>query len=219
MARLAARQRFAPAIVFPCLEGSSDIWLALLQRPLMQTLGLSETTTRSDNRLKSLFWPSIQSGADVDYLGAQGYWVCALLAVFSFILLAATGHPIIGVLILLFLYLSGVGVRERSPYAAAIVFIFYLADAATLGFGVVRILVGALLLSNFRATWIASQWKPDSEQASLPPRLSETWGDKFSDKLPAWLWPRLRVFYYILSVLMLVLLAAGTALIILRRIR
>ncbi|HZR29438.1 MAG TPA: hypothetical protein VFA71_11735 [Terriglobales bacterium] len=39
----------------------------------MQTLGVSDSTPQSENWLKSLFWPSIQS--DVDYLGAQGYWV------------------------------------------------------------------------------------------------------------------------------------------------
>src|SRR5437868_14101116 len=102
----------------------------------MQTLGLSESTPRSDNRLKSLFWPSIQSGSDVDYLGAQGYWLCTLLAVFSFTVLVATGHAVVGAVILLFLYVSGVGVRERSPYAAAIVFVFYVIDIFASALGV-----------------------------------------------------------------------------------
>jgi hypothetical protein len=39
----------------------------------MQTLGLSDSTPRTESRLKSLFWPTIQTGSDVDYLGAQGY--------------------------------------------------------------------------------------------------------------------------------------------------
>jgi hypothetical protein len=37
----------------------------------MQTLGLSDSMPRSESRLKSLFWPSIESSSDVDYLGAQ----------------------------------------------------------------------------------------------------------------------------------------------------
>jgi hypothetical protein len=41
---------------------------------------------RTEGRLKSLLWPSIRNGNDVDYLGAQGYWVCALVAVGSFVL-------------------------------------------------------------------------------------------------------------------------------------
>lgn len=40
----------------------------------METLNLSDSTPRSESRLKSLFWPSIQNGADVDYLGTPGYW-------------------------------------------------------------------------------------------------------------------------------------------------
>src|SRR5947208_15795588 len=89
----------------------------------MQTLGLSDTTPHSENRLKSLLWPSIQSGADVDYLGAQGYWICSILALYSFIFLIATNHPVIGLLALLFYYLGGVGVRARSILAAALVFV------------------------------------------------------------------------------------------------
>ena len=56
----------------------------------MQTLGLSESTPRTDSRLKSLFWPSITSGADVDYLGAQGYWVCSAIAILTLVVMAAS---------------------------------------------------------------------------------------------------------------------------------
>lgn len=45
----------------------------------MQTLGLSDSTVRTEGRLKSLFWPSIQTGADVDYLAVQGFWVCTIV--------------------------------------------------------------------------------------------------------------------------------------------
>jgi hypothetical protein len=44
------------------------------QEARMETLNLSDSTPRSESRLKSLFWPSIQNGADVDYLGTPGYW-------------------------------------------------------------------------------------------------------------------------------------------------
>src|ERR1700757_2571948 len=95
----------------------------------MQTLGLSDSTTRSEGRLKSLFWPSIQSGADVDYLGAQGYWVCALVGGTSFLFAILQGRPILGVTLLLFFYFGGVGVRERVLFAAVIVFVYYLVDS------------------------------------------------------------------------------------------
>ena len=74
----------------------------------MQTLGLSDSTPRSESRLKSLFWPSIQSGADVDYLAVQGFWVCTIVGVMSLFFLAVTARqPILGILVfLLFLLFS-----------------------------------------------------------------------------------------------------------------
>jgi hypothetical protein len=175
----------------------------------MQTLGLSDSTPRSESRLKSLFWPSIQSASDVDYMGAQGYWVCALTAALSLVVLIAAGHPIAAVSTALFYYLGGVGVRERSQYAATVVLVLFVADTVLAGFSIVRILLTALLLSNLRATWIASEWKPESSEAILPPRFSETWTDKFADIFPMWLWPKVRVVYYAFSACLLVLSAIG----------
>jgi hypothetical protein len=76
---------------------------------------------------------------------------------------------------------------------------------------VFRIFVTALLLSNVRATWIASKWKTDSEEAALPPRLNETWSDKFADQLPAILWPKARIAYYIFGGCVLILVSIGLA--------
>ncbi len=84
--------------------------------------------------------------------------------------------------------------------------------------GVIRILFAALLLSNLRATWIASGWKPGSEEAFLPPRLNETWTDKFRDMLPGWLWPKARIFYYIFSAAFLLLAAFGVVMMLLGKI-
>lgn len=177
--------------------------------PGMETLDLSGSTPRSENRLKSLFWPSIQTATDVDYLGAQGYWVCTVVAVLSFGVLVFMGQAVGGIATLLFYYIGGVGVRERSRYAAAVVLLMYLIDTFFTGIGFVRIFIAALLLSNMRATWIASQWKPDSEEAALPPRLGETMSDKFADRLPQWLWPKLRIPYYVLSIIFMILIFAG----------
>ena len=140
----------------------------------MQTLGLSDSDPRSESRIKSLFWPSIESGADVDYLGAQGYWVCAIVGTSSFLFSLLQGKPILGVTMLLFFYFGGVGVRERDLFAAVIVFVFYLVDtlvtviflvfATPWGMIVLRAVVTALLLSNLRATWMASSWRPISSR-------------------------------------------------------
>jgi hypothetical protein len=183
----------------------------------MQTLGLSDSTPRSESRIKSLFWPSIQTANDVDYLGAQGYWVCAAVSVLSFIFLAITGQMIIGVVVFLFYFLGGVGVRERSRYSAAAVLAMYALDLLSTPPSVVRVVITGLLLSNLRATWIASRWKPESDEATLPPRFGETWSDKFADKLPTWLWPKVRVLYYVFSACFFLLVAIGLAVKILHR--
>ena len=187
----------------------------------MQTLGLADAGERSDGRLKSLFWPSVQSGADVDYLGAQGYWICAFIAVVSFAFAAMQGRPFLAITLLLFFYFGGVGVRQRDPLAAGMVFLFYAVDTLTTVFVMVfaspwgmivfRIFVTALLLSNIRATWIASKWKTDSAEAALPPRLNETWSDKFADQLPTVLWPKARIAYYIFGACVLTLVSIGLA--------
>src|ERR1051325_8613979 len=177
----------------------------------METLGLSDSTQRSEGFVKSLFWPSIQTATDVDYLGTQGYWVCTIVALLSLGVFVFTGHPIIGVLIFLLYYGGGVGVRERSPYAAGIVFFIYLFETIFGPFSVLRIIITGLLLSNMRATWIASNWKPDSEEAILPPRLNETFFDKVADQLPQWLWPKMRILYYVFVFVLIVLFIVGLA--------
>jgi hypothetical protein len=190
----------------------------------MQTLGLSDSTPRSESRLKSLFWPSIQSGADVDYLAVQGFWVCTIVGAISLAFLVLAGQPISGLLVLLLFHLGGVGVREHNPFAAAVMLAYYLIDFLASfvgilnspGVGVVRVIIVALLFSNLRATWIAGNWKPDSEEAALPPRFSETFADRFSDQWPAFIWPKVKVVYSIFSVGYLALIVAGLIIMALR---
>lgn len=195
----------------------------------MQTLGISDSAQRSESRLKSLFWPSIQSGADVDYLGAQGFWVCTLVAAISFLSALATGQYLLAAASLLFFHFGGVGVRERDLLAAAIVFGLYAFETLILltfmivatpwGMAVLRVIFSALLLSNLRATWIASNWEPTSEKAALPPRFGDTFGDKFADLWPAWIWPKVRIVYYIFALVVVLFFALGIAGLVLRAAR
>lgn len=179
----------------------------------MQTLGLSDSPIRTEGRLKSLLWPSVQTSNDVDYLGAQGYWVCAIVAAVGLLTSLFIGHPIAGIFVFFYYYLGGVGVRQSDVYAAAAVFVMYIADSLLSGFRspVIEVLLAALLLANLRATWIASRWKPGSDAAVAPPRFNETWSDKFVDQFPMWLWPRIRILYYIFSGCFLLLVAVGVA--------
>ena len=176
----------------------------------MQMLGLSDSTVRTESRLKSLFWPSIQSGADVDYLAVQGFWVCTIVGFISLIALTVAGQPVAGLLFCMVFHFGGIGVREHNPFAAVVMFAYYVFDwLAAPGLSIVRLIVTALLLSNVRATWIAGAWKPDSEEAALPPRFGETFFDKLADKWPAFVWPKVKVLYYIFSLALLAVVVAG----------
>jgi hypothetical protein len=170
----------------------------------MKTLGISESTLCSESLSVRLFWPAVANGSDVDYLGAQGYWICVLVAIVSFVFWALTDNPIIGVFIFLYFYLGGCGVRERSRYAAAAVFLMYALGTlfAVLVSGRILAVFGlltALLLANLRATWIAANWKPAPEEAFVPERRADTFGAVVADKLPSLLWPKVRNSYYLFS--------------------
>lgn len=193
----------------------------------MQTLGISDSTSRSESRLKSLFWPSIESGVDVDYLAVQGYWVCTLVAALSFVLLFVAHQPIIGAVVFLLFHLGGAGVREHSRFAATIIFVYYVVDTlasfklflGSPGSIVLRVIIAALLLSNLRATWIAARWRSGSDEAALPLRLDDTWADKLANKWPTWVWPKIRVVYYVFSIGFLVLVSFGLVVMALLDIR
>src|ERR1700758_3751377 len=99
----------------------------------MQTLNLSGSSKKSDGRIKSLFWPTVENAWDVDYLGQQGFWVCLVIAVLSFAFLAVTASEVpnpagrTNVFILagvtFFVYVvGGMGVRQSSWPAAAMIF-------------------------------------------------------------------------------------------------
>jgi len=109
----------------------------------------------------------------------------------------------------LFYFLSAFGVRERSRYAATIAFVLYTADMLLTGLNIIRLVFAAMLLSNVRATWMSSRWKPESEEAALPPRLNETIGDKLADQFPIWFWPKVRIVYHVFSVCLIILALAG----------
>jgi hypothetical protein len=184
----------------------------------MQTLGVSDSTPQSDNRLKNIFWPTIRSGSDVDTVGSQGYWICVIVAVFTLVTLVLAGQPIVGVVGLLFYYFGGVGVRQRSCYAAVVVFVAFVANFVASP-GILNFFGCVLLLSVLRATFMASFWETKTAEAEMPVRFGETWGDKFADTLPLWLWPKIRIPYYIYSTCFLALMTAGLIIVATRHYR
>ncbi|MGO9227726.1 MAG: hypothetical protein ACLQKA_00750 [Bryobacteraceae bacterium] len=159
-----------------------------------------------------MFWPTIRSEADRDYITRQGFWICLIVAAGGFVISAFTGAVFAGAFEGLFFFLAGVGVRERSRVAAITAFAAYLLSTLVLqrytgsGFGVVRIIFLALLFANIRGNWLSASWEGASQVDAAPMRLSETIGDKLADQLPTFLWPKTRHVFYVLAALELILL-------------
>ena len=141
------------------------------------------------------------------------------MAALSFAFLVMAHQPILAVVTFLFIYLGGVGVREHSLFAATVVLVYYVIDMlaaykfllASPGTIVLRVIITALLLSNLRASWIAAHWQSGAEEAAMPPRFGDTFTDRFANKWPTWLWPKIRVVYYIFAVGLLLLIGIGLA--------
>jgi hypothetical protein len=163
----------------------------------------------------------VENAWDVNYLGQQGFWLCVIIAVLQVLVGMFSGNPVLLVayfaMALIFL-LGGMGVREASWPAAAMVFALFFCDilyALAAGHlpGILDIVAAGILLSNVRATFLASEWKPAREDEDRPMRFNETFRDKLVDQWPAKAWPVLQAPFYALSALLLLLslAAVGTA--------
>lgn len=190
----------------------------------MESLNLSGDSRKSDGRFKSLLWPTVDKAWDVDYLGQQGFWICltigilsaALLVIVAFYLPSSsvrTSTLVVAAAVFFVCLVGGMGVRESSWPAAAMIFTIYAVNQLGSGKvpGVLTIILGAVLLSNVRATFIASRCKPLAEGEDCPTRFNKTFRDKLVDQLPLRLWPLLRIPFFIVSTLLLILLVYTAA--------
>lgn len=180
----------------------------------MQGLGLSQSMSPTDNRFKSLFWPTIRNRIDLDTVTTQGFWICMFVGILTLLVSFLTKNPLVIVVSCCeaaFYILAGFGVRMHSRIAAAGAFVAYLLSVAVLqrhtgqGISVVRVIFLALLLANVRGIWLSASWRPD-ESDPPPVKLRETFRDKLVDQCPAWIWPRGRYVFYVMAVLVIGLL-------------
>jgi hypothetical protein len=175
----------------------------------METLNLSESTPRSENRAKTLFWPTIENEIDVDTVTRQGFWLCFVVGVFSVIFNLSQGDAVSALMEGSFFLLAGVGVRRRSIAAAIGAFIVYSLTTLILlklgQFGVVRIFMMALLLANVRGTWLSAKLR---RTATEPPPVPQEGGlaDKLCDQWPIAIWPWGRWLFYVLLPIMVILM-------------
>lgn len=180
----------------------------------MSTLGLDGRPQREDNIVQRIFWPSNHAG-DVDSLGQQGFWVCLLVALISAAISIFTGHPVIGLLVFVFYWLGGIGVREHSVSAAVIVALGYIcalvfAIATHHMPGLLDIAITAILLGNIRGTYIASSWKAAGDPDVFPDRMNVTFFDRLVDQLPPKIWPKGRYAFFLVAAVYGVLIGLGT---------
>jgi hypothetical protein len=201
----------------------------------MQTLGVSgEREKRDEGRLKSLFWPTIEDAWDVDTIGRQGFWICLIIAAYQVIMgiiagSAATspagvaGIVAFGLITGFVYFLGGMGVRETSWPAAALVFSLFSVNLF-FGFaighfpGFIYLIADALLLTTLRAAIIASRCPPPAEGEDRPMRFNQNFADKLADQWPAAAWPVLRTPFFLLGGLLFLLTVAGTFVIFLVRL-
>jgi hypothetical protein len=190
----------------------------------METLNLSGNEKKSDGRLKSLFWPSVENAWDVDYLGQQGFWICLAISILSFVFIAITALELanpsaasmtiaIGAVVSFVYLVGGMGVRQASWPAALVVFVLYVTDQISAGrIGLLSVIIAGVLLSNVRATLLASRWKPAGEDEDRPMRFNETFRDKLVDQLPPRVWPILKYPFYALACVVMGLVVIGAVL-------
>jgi hypothetical protein len=74
-----------------------------------------------------------------------------------------------------------------------------------------------VLLSNLRATFLASEWKPPAEDEDRPTRFNDSFRDKLADQLPAKAWPVLQIPFFGLASIHLLLILLGLGVLMMRR--
>ena len=192
--------------------------------PLMSTLGLSGPPSSNDSLLKRLFWPSIGDAADADMLGQQGFWICLIVSLLTIITTSLQGHWLLGLYSGVFFFIGGIGIREHDVIAAIAVTVIYwmnIVDAILIRQfpGFLVFIAGAVLTANIRGCIVASQSARIDDPDAMPTRFNETWRDKIVDQLPARIWPRIRIAFYVLAAMTLLLVTAGSVAILIKEPR
>lgn len=183
----------------------------------MQTLGLASEIKPTDGMFKRLFWPTIENQYDLDLVSVQGFWVCVVVGVLSFVVLVATGQLLVGTLVAITYVLGATGVRERSIAAAILIFACYLIDRiggvfmGQPGFGVIPVASMLLLFANVRATILAHRWRRSGtpEQTDALELAHESLTEKLANVMPAKVWPIGRFLFFPLAGTLLLLTVVG----------
>jgi len=189
----------------------------------METLGLSPSTPKSRGRLLELFWPVIDSDVAARTAAQNAMYACAVIGLFSLLLIPLTGNVVGAVASCLFFLFAAAGIRSFSRVAAWSAFAIYGIDlilSLFIGgaFGlpgiVVRVIVTALLVNGIRAQHFASRWRKEhpGEDIRREPLEGLTAIQRFYARLPVAFWPVARpLFVACLALYVLLLIVVVNA--------
>ena len=175
----------------------------------MQTLGLSGKGEHEDNFFQRLFWPTVHNSNDADLISRRGFWVALVVGTASGLLLLASGHPILALLVVLVYLLGGVGIRQQSIAACVLIPSLYALGLLTQWIGIVRGLMSfsnpllglvglALLLATVRATALTRKWAAQDTNET-PESIDTGFVDAIVNRMPRRTWPAGKHVFYVLT--------------------
>jgi hypothetical protein len=166
----------------------------------MQTLGLSDSTPKSQGRLRALLWPTINNDVSASTAAQNamyaGFAVGALTTLFVLLWITSRSSLADGALFVML----GIGVRQFSITASILAVLLYATNVVTaIGHGavgsgiVVSVIVTSLFISAIRAAFFMRSY-PGGAEATSWTRI--------------WRWTRLVVFTVFAALLLLVIAAS-----------
>ena len=181
----------------------------------MDTLGLAPVRTQQ-TWPQRIFWNALDDLADVQDAARHGYFACLFICVSTLLIMVLDGSLLGGLVDILFFGMAGLGIRQLSRLAAVAAFILFLVErtiALVTGhigvFGVVGLLIAAILLNAVRAVYAAKELRPDLDM-DRPPMTAEwpTWMT-WLETLPPLLWPKLHIAFNFYIVGMIAMMLVG----------
>lgn len=136
----------------------------------MQTLGLSDSTPKSEGRLRALLWPTIGSDVAAATVGQNAMYACVGVGAVTIALVLLRITPVSGLLDAALFLMLGIGVRQFSIAASILALLLYVANVVmsiahgVIGpGGVVAVIITSLFISSVRAASFMRRQKGASQ--------------------------------------------------------
>ena len=120
-----------------------------------------------------------------------------------------------GLVDIIFFGMAGLGIRQLSRLAAIAAFVFFLVERAAalvMGrvgvFGVVGLLIAAVLLNAVRAVYAARELRPDGDLDRFATPIAPHWM-AWLETVPPLLWPKLQIAFKFYMVGIIAMMLVG----------